>query len=160
MWRGFNVDTRRRIRNVWRKKAPILARDPGRWNQATGPLSATICSVLEAGWTRAHQVSGKRQTLVLLWTALCSTRRRSSTVSPGIWKCKHGKERLGIRSVRVWSQEGQVSADQRGNIHGCTCVGLSCLWSRQQTSLDCRWIYSQPNVRCDQRALATRKHEF
>ena len=32
------------------KKAPILARDPRRWNQATGPISATICSVLEAGW--------------------------------------------------------------------------------------------------------------
>ena len=50
MWRGFNVDTRRRIRKVWRKKAPIVARDPRRWNQATGPISATICSVLEAGW--------------------------------------------------------------------------------------------------------------
>ena len=49
-WRGFNVDTRRRIRKVWRKKAPILAKDPRRRNQATGPISATICSVLEAGW--------------------------------------------------------------------------------------------------------------
>ena len=50
MWRGFNVDTRRMIREVRRKKAPILARTPRRWNQATCPISATICSVLEAGW--------------------------------------------------------------------------------------------------------------
>ena len=32
-------------------------------------------------------------------------------------------------------QEGQVSADQRGKFHGCTCAGLSCLWSLQRTSL-------------------------
>ena len=39
-----------RIRRFWRKKAPMLAGNPRRWNQATGPISATICSVLEAGW--------------------------------------------------------------------------------------------------------------
>ena len=50
MWRGFDVGTRRRIREVWVKMAPILAKDHRRWNQATGPISATICSVLEAGW--------------------------------------------------------------------------------------------------------------
>ena len=32
------------------KSAPILERDPRRWNHAAGPISATICSVLEAGW--------------------------------------------------------------------------------------------------------------
>ena len=50
MWRGFNVDSRRRIRKVWEKKAPTLAKDHRGWNHATGPISATICSVLEAGW--------------------------------------------------------------------------------------------------------------
>ena len=69
MWRGFNVDTRRRFRKFCRKKAPTLARDPRRWNQA---------------WrgSRAHQVSGKCQTPVPLWTELSSTRRRSSIVYP------------------------------------------------------------------------------
>ena len=56
MWRGFNVDTRRRTRKAWMKKAPILARDPRRWNQAAGPISATICSVLEAGWKKSKGV--------------------------------------------------------------------------------------------------------
>ena len=49
MSRNCNVDTRRRIRKFWRKEAPMLASNPRRWNQATGPISA-ICSVLEAGW--------------------------------------------------------------------------------------------------------------
>ena len=49
MWRGFNVDTRRRIRKVWRKNVTILAKEPRRWNQTAGPISA-ICSVLDAGW--------------------------------------------------------------------------------------------------------------
>ena len=48
LWRNCNVDTRRRIRQVWRKKAPMLANNPRRCNQATGPISATICSVLQA----------------------------------------------------------------------------------------------------------------
>ena len=51
-------------------------------------------------------------------------------------------------------QEGHVSADHRGKFHGCTCAGLSCLWADGCI----------PNqffcVRCDQRALATRKHEL
>ena len=50
MWRNCNVDTRRRIRRFWRKKAPMPAGNSRRWNQATGSISATICSVLEAGW--------------------------------------------------------------------------------------------------------------
>ena len=28
----------------------MFATDPRRWNKATGPISATVCSVLEAGW--------------------------------------------------------------------------------------------------------------
>ena len=43
MWRGFDVGTRR-------QKATSLAKDHIRWNQATSPISATICLVLEAGW--------------------------------------------------------------------------------------------------------------
>ena len=49
-------------------------------------------------------------------------------------------------------QEGQVSADERGKIHGCTCAGLSCFWSHQRTSLACRWIYSQPTFLCTLRS--------
>ena len=33
------------IRKVWKKKAPTLARNLQRWNQATSPISAAICSV-------------------------------------------------------------------------------------------------------------------
>ena len=58
-----------------------------------------------------------------------------------------------------FAKKSQVSADQRGKFHGCACVGLSCLWSHQRTF---GWII--PNqffcVRCDQRTLATRKHEL
>ena len=45
----FNADTRRRIRKIWRAIAPTLANDPRRWSKATGPISATICLVPEAG---------------------------------------------------------------------------------------------------------------
>ena len=56
----------------------------------------------------------------------------------------------GERYHHRFCQEGQVSADQRRTFHGCTCAGLSCLWSHQRISLSCRW-HSQPifRVRCD-----------
>ena len=67
MWRGFDVGTGRRIRKVWGKKAPTLAKDHRKWNQATGPISATICSVFGSGLEVEHtRFFGKRQKPVLL----------------------------------------------------------------------------------------------
>ena len=48
----------------WRKKAPILAHYTRRWNQAAGPISATICSVLDTGLEAKHTrflASARRQ---------------------------------------------------------------------------------------------------
>ena len=83
MWRNCNVDTRRRIRRFWRKKAPMLAGNPRRWNQATGPISANGSATLDGA---------------------SLTRRRSSTVSPVTWRCKHGKLQPGILPVPVWKK--------------------------------------------------------
>ena len=115
MWRGFNVDTRRKIRKVCWKKAPILARDPRRWNQAAGPISATICSVLEPGWKPS--TPGFWQTPELLWTG--ADHRQflpgygNANMEKSGWafaQCGYG-ERYHHRLC----QEGQVSADERGN---------------------------------------------
>ena len=91
--------------------------------------------------SQAHQVSGKRQTAMPLLTALCSTKCRSSTVSPVIWKCKYGKERLGTRSVQVWRRSlpmlpirPGLSLSESEKFHGWACIGLSCLWSHQRIS--------------------------
>ena len=85
---------------VWKKKAPIWASDP----DATTKLQVQSLPTFALCWrlarSEAHQVSGKRQTPMPLLTAPCSTKRRSSTVSPVIWKCKHGKARLGTRLVK------------------------------------------------------------
>ena len=156
MWKGFDVDTRRRIRKVWRKKAPILGSDPRRWNQATSPISATFARCWRPAGSEAHQVSGKRQTPMPLLTAPCSTRRKSSTVSPvffgnanmeksgwALAQCRYG-ERYHYR----FCQEGQVSADQREFFHGCACTGLSCFWSPQRTSPTCGWLYSPSIFLC------------
>ena len=69
-------------------------------------------------------------------------RCRSSTVSPVIWKCNMEKCGwafaqcgYGERYHHRFCQEGQVSADQGGKFHGCTCAGFSCLRSHQRPSL-------------------------
>ena len=134
------------------EKAPILARDPRRWNQATGPISATICSVLEPGWKpstpgfwQTPSYSGQAQIIDSFFQDMeMQTWKRAAghSLSAGMEKRYH--HRL--------CQEGQVSADQRGKIHGCTCAGLSCFWSHQRTSLACRWIYSQPTFLCTLRS--------
>ena len=65
------------------------------------PLSARF-------WKRAgsqvRQVSGRRRTPELPSTVLCSRRRRLSTVPPKIWRCNHGRMRLGTRSAQAWSK--------------------------------------------------------
>ena len=148
IWRGFNVDARRRIRKVWRKKAPILANDPRRWNQATGPICATICLVLEAGW-KPSTVSGKRQVPTPFLTAHCSTKRRSSTVSLEMWKCKHGKERLGTRSVQVWRKVSLPILPRRPGLSlsekfSLLRVHWTFLFVEPSTSpLSCGWFLSQ-----------------
>ena len=117
MWRGFNVDTRRRIRKVWGKRPPL-------WQNTTvGGIKRQVQSLppFALCWRRAgiraHQVSGKRQKPVLLWIELCSTSRRSSTVPPRLWKCKCGKERLGIRSVRAWRKVAPPTLPRRPGLN-------------------------------------------
>ena len=54
-WRGFDVDTRRRIRKVWGgggggERLPLWQKTTEAGTKRQAPISATICSVLEAGW--------------------------------------------------------------------------------------------------------------
>ena len=90
--------------------------------------------------SRAHQVS----TPVPLWTELCSTR-----------PSRHGKERLGTRSVQVrrryhnrFCQDSQDSVDQREKCHGCAGTAFSSLWSHQRAPPACAWFYSQSAFLC------------
>ena len=97
-----NVDTRRRIRKVWGKKPPTLAKDPRRWNQATGPMSAPICSVFEAGWKPSTpgfwQAPDASATLDgSLFNKAQITDNFSRDMEMQTWK-----KRLGTRSVRAW----------------------------------------------------------
>ena len=85
--------------------------------------------------SRAHRVFGRHRMAVPLWTALCSTRRSSLTVSPVIWRCMEisGQAffqfRFGERYHHKFRKESQISVDQRRKFHGGSCCGFSCLWS-------------------------------
>ena len=120
-WRGINGKTRRRIRKVWRKKAPILARDTRRWNQATGSISAAICSVLEAGWNPSTpgfwQAPGASAALDgALFNKAQIIESFSSSMKMHTWKRAAGHSLSA--GLERFCQEGQVSADQRGKFHG------------------------------------------
>ena len=89
--------------------------------------------------------------------------RRSSTVSPGVWKCKHGKEQLGIRSVRAWRKVSSPILPRRP---GLQLIKEGNVKAAGGAINEPRLLAdgSIPNqifcVRCDQRTLATRKHEL
>ena len=110
MWRTCNVDTRRRIRRFWRKKAPCWPEIPVagiRLRDLSLPPSARCWKPVGS---RAHRVLGSHGMAAPLWTAPCLTRRRPSTVSPVIWRCKHGKQPPGILPVPVWRKvSSQIS---------------------------------------------------
>ena len=47
---SVKADERRLCRMNPEENCSIFANDPQRWNKATGPISATVCSVLEGVW--------------------------------------------------------------------------------------------------------------
>ena len=107
--------------------------------------------------SRAHQVSGRRQSYSGRHFVQHGADHRqflqgygNANMEKSGWafaQCGYG-ERYHHRLC----QEGQVSADERGEFHGCTCAELSCFWSHQRISLACRWIYSQPTFLCTLRS--------
>ena len=97
MWRGSMSTQGAEFRKVWRKKAPILAKDPRRWNQAADPISATICSVLEAGWKPSTPEGSANANM-----------EKSGWAFAQCW--------YGERYHHRFCQEGQVSADQKREI--------------------------------------------
>ena len=154
LWRGFNVDTRRRIRQVWEKKGSHAGTRPRRWNQATGPISATICSVLEAGWKPSTpgfwQANDASATLYgALFRKAQIIESLSKDMETQMWeKAAPAEYGHGESHHHRLCQEGEVSTDQRGKFHGCTCAGFSFLRSHPRTSPACGWIYSQPFFLC------------
>ena len=99
-----------------------------RWNQATGPISATICSVLEAGWKPSTRGFWQApDTSATLDGALFNNAQIIDSFSKDGWalaQLGHGEGHH-----HRFCQESQVSTDQRGKFHGCTCAGLSRLWN-------------------------------
>ena len=121
MWRNCNVDTRRRIRRFGRKKAPVLAGNPRRWNQATGPISATICSVLEAGWKPSspgfwQSQDGSATLDGALFNKAQIIDSFFSDMEMQTWKAatRHSSSSgLEKRHHHRFCQESQISVDQR-----------------------------------------------
>ena len=73
------------------KRLPLWQKTPDAGTKRQDQCLPLFARFLKRAGSRAHQGSGKRQTPAPPWMALCSTRRRSPTTSPGIWKCKHGR---------------------------------------------------------------------
>ena len=138
MWRGINVDTRRSIREVSKKKAPILANDPQRWNQATSPISVPICSVLEAG--RKPSTTGFWQApddSATLDGALFN-KAQISNMEMQTWKRAAGHSlSAGMEKglITDFDQKARFELIQGEKCHCCACTGLSCWWSHPRTSL-------------------------
>ena len=118
---------------------------------------------------QARQVSGSRQTPALPSMVLCSTRHKLSTVSPDTWRCKCGNK-LVTRSVLAWKKG--IITDVAKEARNQLVREKSFISVRALDFLVCGAIDephlladgSIPNqflcVRCDQRTLATRKHEL
>ena len=170
MWRKCNVDTRRRIRRFWRKKAPMLAGNPHRWNQATGPISATICSVLEAGWKPSspgfwQSPDGSATLDGALFNKAQIIDSFSCDMEMQTWKAaaRHssssGLER-GI--ITDFAKKARSQLIKKGNFTAARALDFLVCGAINEPHLLADG--SIPNqflcVRCDQKVLATRKHEL
>ena len=170
MWRGFNVDTRRRLPEVWGKKAPTLAKDPRRWNQATGAVSATICSVLGAGWKPSTpgfwQAPDASATLDgALFNKAQIIDSFSKDMEMVTWKRAAGHSlssgmEKGI--ITDFAKKARSQLIKEGNFMAARALDFLACGANNEPHLPADG--SIPNqffcVRCDQRTLATRKHEL
>ncbi len=50
LWVNADVALRKRIRRQWMRRLPALIKSDSRWNDAKGPMAATICTVHDMGW--------------------------------------------------------------------------------------------------------------
>ena len=168
MWRGVNVDTRRRFR--WRKTAPMLANDPRRWSKPTGPISATVCSVLEAGWNPSSpgfwQAPDASATLDgALFNKAQVVDSFCRDVEMQTWKKAAG------HSLSTGMEKGiltDVAKNARSQL-----IRENNLMAVRALDFLVRGAINEPHllpegsipiqffcVRCDQRTLATKKHEL
>ena len=95
--------------------------------------------------------------------APCSTRRTSSTVSPRIWKCRRGKERLGLRSVQAWrkgiitdfAKKAKSQLIKEGNFMAARALDFLVCGAINEPCLPVDGSVPNPFfcVRCDQRAF-------
>ena len=160
----------RRIRRFWRKKAPVLAGNPRRWNQATGPISATICSVLEAGWKPSSpgfwQSPDGRATLDgALFNKARIIDSFSSDVEMQTWKAaaRHSSS-SGLEKgvITDFAKKARSQLIKEGNFTAARALDFLVCGAINEPHLPADG--SIPNqflcVRCDQKVLATRKHEL
>ena len=167
MRRGFNVDTRRRIRKAWES---LLAKDHRRWNQATGPISATICSVLEAGWKPSApgfwQAPDASATLDgALFNKAQIIDSFSKDVEMQTWKRAAGHSlSTGMEKgiIADFAKKARSQLIKEGKIMAARALDFLVCGAINEAHLLADG--SIPNqffcVRCDQRTLATRKHEL
>ena len=163
-------DTRRRIRRFWRKKAPVLAGNPRRWNQATGPISATICSVLEAGWKPSspgfwQSPDGSATLDGALFNKAQIIDSFSSDMEMQTWKAaaRHSSS-SGLEKgiITDFAKKARSQLIIEGNFTAARALDFLVCGAMNEPRLPADG--SIPNqflcVRCDQKVLATRKYEL
>ena len=170
MWRGFIVDTRRRIRKVWMRKAHTLAKDPRRWNQATGPISATICSVLEAGWKPSTPGFWQSpEASATLDGALFNKAQIIDSFSKDMdmqtWKRAAGHSlSTGMEKGIIidFAKKARSQLIKDGNFMAARALDFLVFGAINEPHLPADGSFPKQFfcVRCDQRTLATRKHEL
>ena len=90
------------IQNAGSVKFGSCQNNPRRWSKATGPISATTCSVPEVGWKPVTPGIGRRQKLTRFWMARFSIKRRLLTISQETSSCKCGEKSLSTRPASAW----------------------------------------------------------
>ena len=169
MWRNCNVRDAESA-DFGGKKAPCWPEIPVAGIRLRDPSLPPFAPCWKPNGSRAHQVFGSHWMAAPLWTAPCLTRHRSSTVSPVTWRCKHGKQRPGILPVPVlekgiitdFAKKARSQLIKEGNFMAARALDFLVCGAINEPHLPADG--SIPNqflcVRCNQKVLATRKHQL
>ena len=148
----------------------MLASNPRRWNQATGPISATICSVLEAGWKPSSPgfwqtpdgsatLDGALFNKAQIIDSFSSDMEMETLKTAARHSSSSGWEK-GI--ITSFAKKARSQLIKEGNFMAARALDFLVCGAINEPHLPADG--SIPNqffcVRCDQRVLATRKHEL
>ncbi len=171
VWKTFGENKKKRIRHMWIRLLPKLGLKQSRmWSHSKGPISATICSVLAAGWkplSPTRWLTSDKQSIAIIdgaeYNKAHILAQLHQDLSKQIWKeaSKHPHSK-GIEGGAMLqpAKRAKASLIKEGNYAAARAVDFLVCGVPRDPIIPTGAAPGEEHLcqRCDMHCIATRKH--